>query len=94
MTSRYPIPTEQSRRLVQRLSDQARELDAEAKARRGGSWNAIVRSELERAAGLVRLVATLVVNGTYGPKRAQFWITATDQYLVLVRRADIRGVIR
>jgi hypothetical protein len=96
MTStRYPLPTERTRSIVQRLSEQARELDAEADARKlRGSWNAVVRDEIRRAAGVVRLVATFVVNGTYGPKRAMFWITSTDAYLTLVRNADRRGVIQ
>lgn len=94
-TTRYPLPTAERRSIVQKLSDYARGLEAEADDRRGlGSWNGVVRDELRRAAGAVRLVATLVLNGSMSMRKAKFWLKATDDYVRLVRRADRRGVIR
>lgn len=95
MSTLYPIPTAERRSMVQLLADYARALDSEAQARVGlGSWNATVRTELMRAAGTIRFVATLIVNGSMSDRRARFWLKATDDYLALVRRADSRGVIR
>jgi len=91
----YPIPTDERRRIVQALGQVARDLDDEASTRRGkGSHNGIVRDELMRAAGVVRLVATLVLNGSYTTQRAKFWVVASADYLRIVQRLDERGVIR
>jgi hypothetical protein len=93
--SRYPIPTPERRAIVQRLSALTAELDAEAASRiRGGGWNNAVRHELRRAAGSLRLVATLIVNGSMSTERARFWTAAAQDYLQLVRRADRSGIIR
>lgn len=95
MTTLYPLPTAERRSIVQKLSDYARSLDDEADARRGlGSWNDVVRDELRRAAGAVRLVATLVLNGSMSIRKAKFWLKATADYVRLVERADRKGVIR
>lgn len=92
----YPMPTPERRRIVQLLSSAAGILDDEAAARRtsDGTHNDIVRAELERAAGALRFVATLVVNGSMSTRKARFWMIATRDYLRLVRRMDQRGVIR
>lgn len=96
MSERYPLPSDARRHEVQQLGNLARALDDEAAARAEwrGYHNAEVRDELRRAAGTVRLVATLVVQGGMSDARARFWITAGRDYLRLVRRADRRGVIR
>lgn len=88
-------PSPERRMIVRELSDLARALDDEAsdRAPRVGTWNDIVQNEIKRAAGVVRLVATLVLNGSYSERRAHFWLLATRDYLQLVRRTNIRGVI-
>lgn len=94
-TRLYPLPTVERRNIVRDLGEYARTLDAEADSRAtGGSHNWIVRSELMRAAGVIRLVATLVVNGTYSTAEARRWIDATQAYLIMVSRVDSQGVIR
>jgi hypothetical protein len=91
----YPIPTRERREVVRILSDNARELDAEAEARKGqGSHNGVVRDELMRAAGVIRFVATLIVQGGMDTAQAKFWMVATADYLRTVQRLDMRGVIR
>jgi hypothetical protein len=93
----YPIATPQRRRIVQSLGELARELDAEVEARvefGGGVWNDMVITELRRAAGTIRFVATLVVNGSMPTPTALFSLTSAKAYLALVRRADLAGVIR
>jgi hypothetical protein len=93
----YPLPTPQRRRIVQQLGHLARELDGEVEGRRefgSGVWQDTVTTELQRSAGTVRLVATLVLQGAMSTPRAGFWLAATRDYLKLVRRADLSGVIR
>lgn len=91
----YPLPTDARREAVQILSDNARELDAEADAREGGgAHNSTVRLELMRAAGVLRLVATLIIQGRMPTAEARFWIVAAAEYVRTVQRLDHRGVIR
>jgi hypothetical protein len=91
----YPLPSPERRRIVQHISAIALELDAEAKARKlgEGSHNAVVRAELERAAGALRFVATLIIQGGMSTRRAKFWMVAASNYLNLVQRVDRAGVI-
>lgn len=91
----YPMPSPERRRIVQHLSTVALELDAEAKSRNvfAGQHNAMVRTELERSAGALRLVATLVIQGGMSTRKAKFWAVAATDYLKLVQRADRAGVI-
>lgn len=92
----YPIPTDERRDIVRELSAAARILDAEAEARAtpAGSWNTVVRAELARAAGSIRLVATLIVQGGMSTPKARFWLASTRAYLALVKSTDAYGVIR
>jgi hypothetical protein len=90
----YPLPSPERRTLVQIISDNARELDAEAAARREGAHELTVRNELMRAAGVLRLVATLIVQGRMSTRQAKFWMVAAAEYLNMVQRTDERGVIR
>lgn len=92
----YPLPSPERRRIVQLLADAALELDAEVAERQPGEGihNDTVRGELMRAAGALRFVATLIINGSMSERRARFWMAATADYLELVRRADRRGIIR
>jgi hypothetical protein len=62
--------------------------------RRQGSHNGVVRDELMRAAGVIRFVATLIVQGGMDTAQAKFWMVATADYLRTVQRLDMRGVIR
>lgn len=91
----YPLPTPDRREVVQIISDNARELDAEAELRRGGvAHNATVRHELMRAAGVLRFVATLIIQGAMPTAEAKFWMVAAAEYVRTVHRTDQRGVIR
>lgn len=94
--ARYPLPGAERRVIIQELAELARALDAEAESRlpKLGTWNDVVHLELARAAGVVRLVATLLVNGSMSDRRGHFWLVASRDYLRLVRRADKGGVIR
>lgn len=94
MTTTTPLPTPERRRIVQEFGEHARILDAEAARRAGGgTHDAIVKHELMRSAGSIRLVATLVVNGSMSTRRAKFWLASSRAYLALVSRADRDGVI-
>lgn len=92
----YPMPTPQRRRIVQRLSEITRTLDDEAGLREilDGQHDRMIADELRRAAGSLRFVATLVVQGGMSTARASFWTVAASDYLALVQRADRSGVIR
>lgn len=89
-----PTPTPTMRAILARLTEAARALDTEARTRADGGWDRVVRLELERAAGSVRLVCTLIVRGIITEPTAQLWADAADSYLELVRRADAFGVIQ
>lgn len=93
----YPVPSSERRDIIRELSEICRALDDEADERtrppRVGSWNEVVRVEIMRAAGTLRLVATLIVNGSYSDRVARFWIVAARDYLALVERTNERGVI-
>lgn len=99
----YPTQTPERRRIVQKLSDLARELDAEVERRtamadtdareRMGSHNAMVRDELKQSAISLRLVATLIVQGGMSTGKARLWVASAIAYMKLVRRADNQGVI-
>lgn len=91
----YPIPTPERRRIVQKLSELAIELDTDAENRRGrGGHNAMVRDELIQSAISLRLVSTLIVQGAMSTPKARLWVASAIAYMKLVRRADNRGVIR
>ncbi|WP_157001449.1 hypothetical protein [Agromyces laixinhei] len=94
--STYPLPTPERRKITQQLAALAATIDDEAKARtpRVGVWSDIVRHELLRSAGTVRLVNTLIVNGAMSTAQAKFWLKATRDYVNMIRRADQQGVIR
>ena len=92
---KYPRTNDERRAIVQHLSAAALELDAEASWRRmhDGTYSGIVRDELERSAGVIRFVATLIVQGGMSTRKAKFWMVAVDGYMRMVKRADIEGVI-
>lgn len=100
----YPLVTPERRAIVQRLAALALELDDEVRKRTVqaeqdrlhdlGSWNAMISDELARAAGTVRFVATLIIQGAMSTMRARFWLASTQSYLRLVRSADRSGTIR
>lgn len=102
--TRYPIPTPERREIVRRLGNLAAELDAEVRSRTIqaeadsrhdlGSWNAMVADELARAAGTVRFMATLVIQGDMSLAKARFATACTVSFIKLVRRADNKGVIQ
>jgi len=91
-----PQPDPERIALVQHLGRLAVELDDEARRRPPvkGGWNEMVTGEIRRAAGLTRLAATLVMNGTLSEPIGSFIVRATRDYLTLIRRADMKGVIQ
>lgn len=103
-TTHYPIPTPERRRIVQKLSELAAELDAAAEHRgamaaederqRLGTHNAMVADELKQSAISLRLVSTLIVQGGMATGKARMWVASAIAYMKLVRLADNRGVIR
>lgn len=100
----YPTITPERRKIVQKLSELAEELDAEVRVRTVraeadhrhdlGGWNAVVADELARSAGTIRFVATLIVQGGMSTTRARFWLASTIAYLKLVHLSDNSGVIQ
>jgi hypothetical protein len=50
--------------------------------------------EIRRAAGQLRLVTTLLVQGGMATGRGKQWVEGAKAYLRLVRSADNTGVIR
>lgn len=92
---RYPVPTPERRRIVQELSEFARQLEVEADMRFSGfgSHDQTVRHELLNSAAAVRIVCTLIVQGGMSTNKARFWLVAVRDYMKLVNRADRHGVI-
>jgi hypothetical protein len=84
----YPIPTPERRAIVVELSEIARALDDEAATR-----TLRIRTELQNSAGTVRLVATLVLNGSYSEGRSRLWLHSSRNYLSLVQSSNDLGVI-
>lgn len=91
----YPIPTAERRRIVQELSEYARQLESEADRRFSGveSHEQTVRHELLNSVAAIRLVCTLIVQGNMSTNKARFWLVAVRDYIKLVNRADRHGVI-
>lgn len=93
----YPVPTPHRREAVRRLGLAAMELDETATkldATEHGSWNPVVIPEIRRAAGYVRLAATMVVNGTLTDEQTATTVRGVASFLELVRRVDRKGIIR
>jgi hypothetical protein len=98
------IPSRDRRYMVRTLADIAIQLDDEAKARDDmaradrtlglASWNDTMTLEIRRAAGQLRLVTTLLVQGGMATGRGKQWVEGAKAYLRLVRSADNTGVIR
>jgi hypothetical protein len=93
----YPVPTPARREAVRRLSSNARALDEAAERldpNESGSWNPVAIPEVRRAAGYLRLAATLVVNGTLTDDETATVVRGAASFVDLVRRVDRKGVIR
>lgn len=98
------IPSRDRRYMVREISQIAIELDTEAKTRDAmahadrslglASWNDTVSLEIRRAAGQLRLVGTLLVQGGMRTTRGRQWLEGARAYRDLVKSADDRGVIR
>jgi hypothetical protein len=93
------IPTDERRKIVQSLSRSARELDDEIRDREAyqaidpGGWNGTVILELRRAAGVMRLSATLALQGGMPIELARMAMMSAVAFIKLVRATTNAGVI-
>jgi len=88
--------TRYRRTLVRALADIAAALDDEARSRSitiEGAHDRLVVDEIRRAAGSIRFAATLALQARMSTRIVEFYVAGGMDYVALVRRADVRGVI-
>lgn len=77
--------------VIRRLGELAREFDDAAAyyAKYSGEHNALLRAEANRSAGQLRLVSTLVVNGTFTQTQGADWIKAGWRVINVIGRSNL-----